>query len=293
MIEKKKIIMAIIFILGFLIFLYPVASNIAHSTSQASAIRSYNKELKKLDEKQKEKELEEAKKYNESLINAEIKVKDPYEKDGTAIKKEDKEASYYESPINIKNIIGSIEIPRIGINIPIYKGTSELVLQKGVGHLEGSSLPIGGLGTHTALTAHRGLPSSRLFRNLDKLEIGDEFYIHRGDITTAYKVDNINTVLPYETENIEIRKDKDYATLITCEPYMINTHRLLVRGTRTDYTSIKENEIVTNNIASQQKVSFYYKYKDFIILFIALILIILVFIKNKYFSKKKLRREVL
>lgn len=284
MVDKKKIVLVIVFILGFSILLYPIISNIAHSTSQTHAIYKYNKELRKLNKEQRKKEIEEAKKYNESLINTEIteiNVKDPYEGDGTASEKQEKGSPTYRSVIDVKNIIGNIEIPRIGVEIPIYKGTSELVLQKGVGHIEGSSLPVGGLGTHTALTAHRGLPSTRLFRNLDKLKLGDEFYIHNGEGTIAYKVDNIEIVLPYETERIAIDKDKDYASLITCEPYMINTHRLLVRGIRTDYVE-KDKDI-----ESKSKTNLFYKYRDFIILGIIFLLGLILFMRRRSSVKNR------
>lgn len=278
MIDKKKIIMVIIFTLGLAIFLYPIISNIVHSTSQTQAIYKYNKELKKMDKEQKKKEKEEAEAYNKSLVNSDIKVKDPYEADGSASEKEEKKGPSYRSVIDVKNIIGNLEIAKIGIQIPIYKGTSELVLQKGVGHMEGSSLPIGGVGTHTALTAHRGLPSSRLFRDLDKLKLGDEFYIHNMDGTIAYRVDHIDIVLPYETESLDIDKEKDYATLITCEPYMINTHRLLVRGIRTDYDPNPENT---------GKMNWFYRYRDFIILFLVLLAIIRVIMKKRASNKEK------
>ena len=131
--------------------------------------------------------------------------------------------------------MGYIEIPKISIRLPIYHGTSEEVLQKGVGHIESTALPIGGEFSHTILTGHRGLPSAKLFTDLDQLGIGDRFYIHVLDQILAYEVDEINTVLPNELQKLQPIKERDLVTLITCTPYGVNTHRLLVRGTRVPY----------------------------------------------------------
>lgn len=131
--------------------------------------------------------------------------------------------------------MGYIEISKINIKLPIYQGTSEEVLSRGVGHLDYSSLPVGGENTHTILTGHRGLPSAKLFTDLDKLSEGDRFYIHSLDKVLAYKVDQIKIVLPHETDDLQIVENKDYTTLITCTPYGVNTNRLLVRGERVEF----------------------------------------------------------
>lgn len=267
--------LTIVFVLGLLIFLYPIASNVVHSMSQTRLVYDYNKELKKMKDHEKEKKLKEAEKYNKEMKTGVIDIKDPYAKDKKEDNKDkektdDIEDPKYISALNIKSMMGNIEIPKIGVNIPIYHGTSERVLQKGVGHIEGSSLPIGGIGTHTALTAHRGIPSSRLFRNLDKLEKGDKFYIRNIDEILAYEVDDIDIVLPWETEKIKIDGDKDYATLITCDPYMINSHRLLVRGIRVPY--IEE---------PKEKTNLFYKYRDIFILIIVAIISMGIIIKRR------------
>ena len=142
--------------------------------------------------------------------------------------------------VDVGESIGFIEIPKIDVYLPIYSGTGEDVLQKGVGHLAESSYPIGGTSTHSVLTGHRGLPSAVLFTDLDKLEEGDVFYLHVLDEVLAYKVDQIKVVLPEETQDIGIVEGKDYCTLVTCTPYAINTHRLLVRGERTEYIPPEE-----------------------------------------------------
>ena len=281
--NRNKIIMALSFVLGLMIFLYPVISNISNSAAQNQAIHKYNKELKKLNDEQRKREIEEARRYNESLIETEIIVGDPYADEKDKDKEENKEPEYI-SAINIGNIMGNVEIPKIGVDIPIYHGTSELVLQKGVGHIEKSSLPIGGVGTHSVLTAHRGLPSARLFRDLDKLKIGDKFYIHNIEGTIAYQVDDINIVLPYETEKIEIDKNKDYTTLLTCEPYMINTHRLLVRGSRIDYIpSLDKAEVPI----VKDKTNLLYKYRDPLILLSIIVAAGIVFLKKKSSLRQK------
>lgn len=130
--------------------------------------------------------------------------------------------------------MGYIEIPKIRVSIPVYHGTDDAVLSAGVGHIEGTSLPVGGTGTHCALSGHRGLPSSKLFTDLDQLEIGDTFKITVLNETLTYKVDQIKIVLPDDTSDLGIDPDQDYVTLLTCTPYTINTHRLLVRGVRTE-----------------------------------------------------------
>ena len=145
-------------------------------------------------------------------------------------------------------LMGYIEIPKINIKLPIYHSTSEESLAKGVGHLEGSSLPVGGLGTHAVLAAHRGLPTSKLFSDLDKVLIGDKFYISILGETLAYQVDNVAIVVPSQLDLLDINKDKDYITLVTCTPYGINSHRLLVRGVRVEETK----EEITNELENKE-----------------------------------------
>lgn len=139
--------------------------------------------------------------------------------------------------------MGYIEISKINIKLPIYQGTSEEVLSRGVGHLDYSSLPVGGENTHTILTGHRGLPSAKLFTDLDKLSEGDRFYIHSLDKVLAYKVDQIKVVLPHETDDLKIVENKDYITLITCTPYGVNTNRLLVRGERVEFNEKEKQKM--------------------------------------------------
>jgi len=183
-------------------------------------------------------------------------------------------------------VMGYIKIPKIDVEIPIYHGTSNKVLQKGVGHFENSSLPVGGESTHSILSAHRGLPSSRLFTDLDQLEEGDMFYIYVLDKVLAYRVDQIKVVEPSNIENLKIVDNEDYITLVTCTPYAINTHRLLVRGTRVEY-----NEQVLKNIPIERKLST----PDIIliigIILVAIIVISVIIIIRKVKEPKEEQRE--
>lgn len=204
--------------------LYPVVISYYNSKKEHQVIGEYSDTVKK--SKNYDYLFESANKYNHELNNDVIT--DAFTKD-TEISSDE-----YNSLLNINNdgVIGYIKIPKIDVNIPIYHGTSTKVLEKGIGHFEGSSLPIGGESTHSILSGHRGLPSSRLFSDLNQLEIGDMFYIYVLDQVLAYKVDKISTVEPSNIENLKIEEGKDFITLVTCTPYAINTHRLLVRGTR-------------------------------------------------------------
>lgn len=236
---KKRIfdgirIVVLLFFIGVL--LYPTISDYLSRIHSSQVIQSYEQSVIGLDQETKDTMLKDAQTYNSSLIGKE-ELYDPF----MSIEKVDK---YYMSLLNPNGdgVMGYIQIPRIDVKLPIYHTTSEKVLQKGVGHLQGTSLPIGGKSTHAALSGHRGLPSSNLFTDLDLLEIGDIFYMEVLGNTSAYKIDQIKTVLPTETKDLEIVDGKDYVTLITCTPYSVNTHRLLVRGIRIDYQKAIEEQ---------------------------------------------------
>lgn len=227
----KKWIVPILFVIGIMVFSYPIISNWISTKEHHTVISNHNEQLKQMTEAEKAAEQERVKEHNNALKEDAMPITDPFAEDAG---NDDEQAGYY-NVLNIGETMGSIEIPSLNVDLPIYHGVGDDVLQQGIGHMSNSSFPIGGLGTHTALTGHRGLPSSKLFRDLDKVKKDDVFYIHTLDETIAYKVDDIQIVLPSETEWLEMEEDKDYVTLITCEPYMINTHRLLVRGERTPY----------------------------------------------------------
>ncbi|MEI3606075.1 class C sortase [Pseudogracilibacillus sp. SE30717A] len=233
----RKLVIPAVFLTGLLIFFYPIISNWLSTKDHYTVMSKHNEALQQMTEKEKAKEKEKAQKYNETLNETEIPIEDPFSEGAT-----ETAVTGYFNVLDIGETMGSLEIPSIQVKLPIYHGVSEDVLQQGIGHMSNSSFPIGGVGTHTALTGHRGLPSSKLFRDLDKVKLNEHFFIHTLDETLAYKVNDIQVVLPSETTWLQIDETKDYVTLITCEPYMINTHRLLVRGERVPY----EEEISLN-----------------------------------------------
>ena len=234
---KKKhistIIIALIFLAGLGFLLYPTVSNLWNRAHQSRAIATYTKQVEKLDDSQNKEMLKAARKYNKSLLK---------KSDHWKLSKKDKKK--YESLLDVSGtgIMGYIEVPKIDCSLPIYHGTDEGALQIAIGHLEGSSLPVGGKSTHCVLSGHRGLPSARLFTDLDQMEEGDIFILNILGRKLAYEVDQIKVVLPEEMSDLEIEEGKDLCTLVTCTPSGINTHRLLVRGHRTKYVEKKVEE---------------------------------------------------
>ena len=227
----RVIFCVIIFITGLGIASYPFISNMVAQRHASQVVKDYETNVEEMDEEKIDAMKEAAKKYNEQLSNV-VSVDDENNEQGES----------YADLLNIGQSLGYITIPKINVNLPIYNGTSQDVLSKGVGHMEQSSYPLGGESTHCVLTGHRGLPSAVLFTDLDKLEIGDEFYLHVLDEILAYKVDQIKVVEPNESGDLEIIDGKDYCTLVTCTPYAINSHRLLVRGERTEYKGEQDKQ---------------------------------------------------
>lgn len=226
----KDIIRLLVLVVAFAVLLYPTVSSYVNEKNGSKVVSNYDAESVHLSNAEKEKILADAHAYNKEMLSN-IDLIDPFSQGETSIDER------YESLLNMdgSGMMGYIRIPKIKVEIPIYHGTSESVLQAGVGHFWGTSLPVGGESTHTVLTGHRGLPAKTLFTNMDMLVKGDVFYIKVLDETLAYQVDQILTVLPEETEALSIVPGQDYATLVTCTPYAINTHRLLVRGHRIPY----------------------------------------------------------
>lgn len=226
---KKKIqkwgtpLLCVLFLAGLCLLVYPAVSNYWNSFTQSKAITAYSEEIAYLDDERYDELWESAIAHNEALVGQ----KPDYELEG-------EEKEYYESLLNVTGtgVMGYIEIPSISCSLPIYHGTDVAVLQVAVGHLEWSSLPIGGKSTHCVLSGHRGLPSANLFSDLDKLAEGDVFMIRVLDELLTYEVDQIRIVEPYEVEELQIVEGEDYCTLVTCTPYGVNSHRLLVRGHR-------------------------------------------------------------
>ena len=234
---KKKnwsnIILIVVFFVGLSVLLYPTVSDYWNSLHQSRAIATYSDAVEEMDTSDYERMWAEADAYNEKLYES---------GHGLGLAEDEKEE--YESILDVSGtgIMSYIEIPSIKCSLPIYHGTDEAVLQIAVGHIEGSSLPVGGVNTHCVLSGHRGLPSAKLFSDLDKLEEGDLFMIRTLDQTLTYEVDQIRIVLPEEIDDLKIVEGEDLCTLVTCTPYGINTHRLLVRGHRTEYVEKKVEE---------------------------------------------------
>ncbi len=218
------IVLILVFIIGLSLLLYPTISDYWNSLHQSKAIATYIEQIADLDNDKYQKMLQDAYDHNASLLNRTVQyVLDPKQK-----------ADYYVllDPGDL-GIMAYVEIPSIGVTLPIYHGTDESVLQKAVGHLEWTSLPVGGESTHCVVSGHRGLPSARLFTDLDKLREGDIFFIRVLDELLTYEVTKILTVEPHEVQSLAIEKGKDLCTLVTCTPYGVNSHRLLVQGQRT------------------------------------------------------------
>lgn len=228
--RKQNILILGLLIVGLLILFYPAYSNLINQMQAKRVIDHYGGTLSHTDRGERKAELQKAYDYNRRLINE--KVPESFAK-RTGIK-HDKE---YEKILNLvdNGMMGTIEIPSIDVMLPIYHYTTKEILEKGAGHLFGSSLPVGGESTHTVITAHRGLPSAKMFTDLDELTIGDRFFLDVMGKRMAYRIDQIKTVKPEETGDMGIEEGKDYATLVTCTPYGQNTHRLLVRGHRVPY----------------------------------------------------------
>ena len=225
---KRVVVIAIIFLLGFGVLSYPTISNYLSQKNGSFVIQDYAAALVEMDEESIEAEWDKAVKYNESLAGQ--PVHDPFI-EGSGMAMQDN----YNEVLTLNETMGYVEIPKISVELPVYHGTSNEVLQKSVGHLEGSSMPTGGAGTHSVLTGHTGLTNAKIFTDLVELEKGDLFYIHVLGKKLAYQVDQIKVIKPDTTDDLKRIDDKDYCTLLTCTPYAINSHRLLVRGERIEY----------------------------------------------------------
>jgi sortase A len=219
------ILLLLIFLAGLCLLLYPTFSNWWNSFHQSRAIAAYVEAVEDMSQAQREAMLAQAQEYNQKIASQ-----------GNAfVLTEEQEAAYRDTlDVSGTGIMGYIHIPKIGVSLPIYHGTDETVLQVAVGHLSGTSLPVGGESTHTVLSGHRGLPSAKLFTDLDELTVGDTFTLTVLGQTLTYQVDQIRTVEPDDTSELNIESGKDYCTLVTCTPYGVNSHRLLVRGVRVD-----------------------------------------------------------
>ncbi|WP_419761047.1 class C sortase [Peptoniphilus harei] len=264
---KRNWKIILLFIAGFLIATYPIISNWYYTVDNNNQIVDFKEAVDEMSQAEIDERIDLARAYNETLDPS--KLADPY------TEREKKGVENYARMLEAREKIGYIDIPKINQQIPVYAGTSEDVLQKACGHLEGTSLPIGGKSTHSVITAHRGLPQVKLFRDLDKMEVGDVFYYTNVKETLAYQVDQILVIEPWNFDPVLVVEGKDYMTLLTCTPYMINSHRLLVRGHRIPYVPEEKDE-------AEKKAKF--NYKDFIVpgfVLLLLILILLIYLRRR------------
>lgn len=233
--NRSSIILILIFLVGLSVMLYPTVSDYINQKNQSRAVASYSEEVENLSDVDYQAYFDAADDYNRRLAETPDAFYRP------------EQVSGYTDTLDVSGtgIMGYITISKIGVELPVYHGTSDGVLQVAAGHLEGSSLPVGGAGTHAVISAHRGLPSAKLFTNLDELEAGDTFTITVLDRVLTYEVDQISIVLPTETDLLQPVEGKDYVTLMTCTPYGINTHRLLVRGKRIENAENQKHIRVT------------------------------------------------
>ena len=245
----KKWGVRLIAILGFLLLAYPLVSNFVQQRYQNDAVATYQNEIRGKSEQELRKEYDEAVEYNDMLFQTEGAVVDDMDLGVLSDR-------HYNSLLNQNNgIMGSIEIPKINVSLPVYHGTSEDVLSTGIGHLQGTSLPVGGKNTHSVLTGHRGLPGSKLFTRLDEMEEGDLFFLKVLDQTLAYKVMDIQVITPDKLDVMKIENGKDLVSLVTCTPYGINSHRLVLTGERVSYDET-EYENIRGVIPSFRELAF-------------------------------------
>ena len=270
------------FLVGAGIFTYPTISDLWNQYRNALLVSKYNSSVENLSNDQYDKLWQDAEEYNaEHPTNV---IVDAFSEEDDYVL-----SHPYDEVLdpNGDGLMGSIEIPKLDVVLAIYHGLGKDVLEKGVGHVEGTSLPIGGESTHAVLAGHRGLPSAKIFTDLDQMEEGDIFLIHVLDKTLAYKVDQIKTVLPEETSELDTIPGEDHVTLVTCTPYGVNSHRLLVRGIRTDYVEEETEEEPT-----MQKLAKIDPVKIMLVgLAVLIILIIIIYLVVRRKSRKKKNTE--
>lgn len=282
----------LIFLAGIGVLSYPLVSSVINNYVSRSSVEEYTKKVAQLPDQKTGKLIEEAKKYNNSLSNNLI-LTDPFDQEAFQ-----KIGADYQKVLNINDdgLIGYIDIPKINVYLPIYHGTDSEVLAKGAGHLQNTSLPVGGESTHSVISAHSAYPCETFFDYLTDMQVGDEFYIHILDRTLKYQVDQIEVILPEEVNSLRIVKGEDLVTLLTCTPYSVNTHRLLVRGKRVEYDDTKYAETGVSLASFDNGYIFFLGYKIpyvvagvVIATFVAVVVFVIVLIVKR--SRKKAKSE--
>lgn len=271
----STILLVLIFLIGLSLLLYPTFSDYWNSFRQSKVITDYTDMVDELGEDEYKKILAQAKAYNENLA-----------KRGSNYYMSDADMERYFENLDITGtgVMGYVEIPLIDVNIPLYHTTEEKYLQVALGHIEWSSLPVGGESSHCVISGHRGLPSAKLFTDLDKLKEGDTFLLHILNETYTYQVDKILIVLPEEVNSLDIVKGEDYCTLVTCTPYGINSHRLLVRGHRVE--TVEDNNVVITPDAYQVEPLIVATIVAAVILLVLLVIVLIKSRKRKTPEKK-------
>ena len=239
---KNRIVTFLFVVAGLCLINYPFLSEWVNSFHQAEVLSTYDEAIATKSEEELHGYIADAMQYNEGLLESNVTLNDAFSSGGSS-------DETYLSLLSLSpdGVMGTIEIPSIHVTLPIYHGTSSKVLEEGAGHLEGSSLPVGGTGSHAVLSAHSGLPEKRLFSDIDQLAVGDHFKLLVYGLKLEYEVDDIRVVEPWDTSYLSIQPDKDMVTLVTCTPYGINSHRLFVSGHRTEWT---DTEVVTSEESS-------------------------------------------
>ena len=293
--NKKSMILSVVFLLvGIGVLFYPALNNVIFVSQQNKVIDSYNEQISSLHVTDIESMKEDAQKYNEALSDASNSAT----KDVTDAVSGN--LSYSQIMAMENEQIGYLVIPKISLNQPIFHSTTDEVLEKGIGHMENTSFPIGGESTHSVLSGHSGIPGMMLFTDLEDVEVGDKFYIKALDETIAYQIDQIKTVLPNDTSDIQIEQGEDYVTLLTCTPYGVNTHRLLVRGTRVPYNGEideeKEEEIeeikpATVDEQKEELKTFSLKFINYYVVIPAILSCILIALFVYIRKRRKRKRE--
>lgn len=251
---KRKLLVigvCLLFAIGLLVTVYPFISNYLYENRQDGVIQSYKQAVSQSNQTALEEFWQEAWDYNKSLLEGGVALTDPFTPDALM----DPTAEPYASLLNVNGdgVMGYLEIPKIQVYLAVYHGTTEEVLQKGIGHLESTSLPVGGQGSHVVVSGHTGLSDKKLFTDLTELEAGDVFYLHILNEILAYQVDQIKVVEPSDTSDLLLDAQHDYVTLVTCTPYGVNTHRLLVRGTRIAYEEAEKMQKTEQNQPSSSQ----------------------------------------
>ncbi len=252
-VRVRTVFAVLILFFSIALLIYPIISNYTFEHRADSLISTYEQQAEDMEDSAVTRLWQEAMEYNQALLNNHVQLTDPFE---TVEQKMD--AGVYSEMLSVEDsaIMTYIEIPKISVYLPVYHGTEPKTLEMGVGHLEGSSLPVGGDSTHCILSGHTGLNRAKIFTDLSELKAGDHFFLHTLGKTLAYEVDQILTVEPYDISNLQLEEGRDYVTLVTCTPYGVNSHRLLVRGTRTEYEpeTIKlETELAKDNPSNQSQ----------------------------------------